>query len=78
MLQNVEHSIEAREVAVKEYEAETRRIQVMQTAITPQQMQDIAMGTVDAAMQTGDVSGQFPEPTQQPQQQQMPTQEGVQ
>lgn len=75
MLQNVEHSIEAREVAVKEYEAETRRIQVLNTAITPQQMQDIAMGTVDAAMQTGDISGQFPEPTQQPKQ---PQQEGVQ
>lgn len=75
MLQNVEHSIEAREVAVKEYEAETRRIQVLNTAITPQQMQDIAMGTVDAAMQTGDVSSQFPEPTQQPKQ---PQQEGVQ
>ena len=75
MLQNVEHSIEAREVAVKEYEAETRRIQVLNTAITPQQMQDIAMGTVDAAMQTGDISGQFPEPTQKPNQ---PQQEGVQ
>ena len=75
MLQNVEHSIEAREVAVKEYEAETRRIQVLNTAITPQQMQDIAMGTVDAAMQTGDVSSQFPEPTQKPNQ---PQQEGVQ
>lgn len=63
MLQNVQQSMEARELAIKEqeagikaYDAETKRISATQPAMSAEQMQDIARGTVDAAMATGDIT----------------------
>lgn len=50
MLQKVEQSFEAREVAVKEYDAETKRISAVQPAIDTEAMHEIAAGTVDAAL----------------------------
>ena len=86
MLQNVSQSMEAREVGikafearVKAYQAETDRIKVMQERMTPEMVQDIAAGTVDAALNTGDPIGEVGEPPpvemevpQPPQQPQMP------
>jgi hypothetical protein len=74
MLQNVQHSMEAREldlkrfeVQIKAYSAETDRIKVMQPAMDANAMHDIAAGTVDAARAMGDLI--VPQaPPQEPQQ----------
>ena len=72
-LKNVEQSIEAQEMRtkqfeaqVKAYDAETKRIGIMQAGMTPEQIQDTIDGTIDAAMQTGDLAPQTLTP-QQPQ-----------
>lgn len=63
-LQNVEQSIEAQtlrtkqfEAQIKAYDAETKRLQAMQSGMTPEQIQDTIDGTIDAAMNTGDLAG---------------------
>lgn len=75
MLQNVNQSIEARDVMIKgfeaqikAYDAETKRIAALQDRITPEQIQDIVQGTIDAMLQTGDLVGQIPSaaPLQEP------------
>ena len=40
---------------IKAYEAETKRIQVTQPAMTPEQVQDIVQGTIAAAIDMGDI-----------------------
>lgn len=66
MLQNVQKSMEMRDLQIKEftaqskaaideYRAETDRIKAVQSGLSPEQVQDIAMGTVDAALSTGDL-----------------------
>ena len=62
MIQNIQHSMEAKEldlkyleVKIKAYDAETKRMQVTAPAMTEAQIQDIAMGTVHAAQQMGDL-----------------------
>jgi hypothetical protein len=55
MLQQVGNSMEAQELRIKEYEAETKRISAVQAGMTPEQIQDIVIGTIHAAMDTGDV-----------------------
>jgi TolA-binding protein len=57
MLERVEQSIEAQEVQIKAYEAETRRISAVQAGMTPEQIQELVMGTIAAAVQTGDLVG---------------------
>ena len=64
-LKNVEQSIEAQEMRtkqfeaqVKAYDAETKRMSVLQSGMTPEQIQDTIDGTIDAAMQTGDLAPQ--------------------
>ena len=81
MLQNVSQSMEARELQIKEFEAEvkgyaaeTQRISAVQAGMSPEQIQDIVMGTIAAAMDTGDLVGGAPqmppmEPPQMPMQQ---------
>ena len=77
MLQNVGKSMEAQELRIKEYEAETKRISAVQAGMTPEQIQDIVMGTIHAAMDTGDVvAGQVPRETM-PQMQEMPPEQGM-
>jgi Na+/phosphate symporter len=89
MLQNVAKSMESRDIAIKEfdsqvkaYQAETQRISAVQASMSPEQIQDIVMGTIAAAMDTGDlVAGspqmrqEMPEMMEQPEQ--MP-QQGMQ
>ena len=40
---------------IKAYDAETKRIQATAANMTPEQIQDIVMGTVAAALDTGDI-----------------------
>jgi len=65
MLQNVNKSIEVQdlerknfEATVKAYQAETQRISAVSAGMTPEQIQDIVMGTIAAALDTGDLVGQ--------------------
>jgi hypothetical protein len=78
MIQNVGKSIEAQdmqrkdfEAEVKLYEAETKRIAAVQAGMTEQQIQDIAMGVVAAAMESQNMFNEMPE---MPQQEMMPEQ----
>jgi hypothetical protein len=66
MLQNVQHSMEAKEIEIKQvkaevdiYNAETNRIKATMEGWTPEQIQDIVMGTLHAAIDTGDVIGRM-------------------
>jgi hypothetical protein len=68
MIQNVGKSIEMQdmerkdfEAQVKLYEAETKRIAAVQAGMTEQQIQDIAMGVVAAAMESQSMMNQMPE-----------------
>jgi len=63
MIQNVGKSIEAQdmrrqdyEAQIKAFDAETKRISAVQAGMTPEQIQDIVMGTIHAAMDTGDIA----------------------
>jgi hypothetical protein len=76
MLKNVGKSIEAQdmqrkdfEAEVKMYEAETKRIAAVQAGMSEQQIQDIAMGVVAAAMESQNMMNEMPE---MPQQEMMP------
>jgi chromosome segregation ATPase len=78
MLNNVGKSIEAQdmqrkdfEAEIKLYQAETQRISAVQAGMTEQQIQDIAMGVVAAAMESQNMVNQMPE---MPQQEMMPEQ----
>lgn len=64
MLKNVQTSLDSREVAVKEFDAETKRLSVVQANMTPEQIQDIVMGTLQSMAQTGDL-GQMINPVPQ-------------
>ena len=68
MIQNVGKSIEMQdmerkdfEAQVKLYEAETKRIAAVQAGMSEQQIQDIAMGVVAAAMESQNIMNQMPE-----------------
>lgn len=46
MLDNVQTSFEQQELRIKEYEAETKRISAVQAGMSPEQIQEIVMGTL--------------------------------
>jgi len=48
-------AIDEQNTQIKAYDAETKRLQAMQSGMSPEQIQDIVMGTVAAAMDTGDI-----------------------
>lgn len=91
IIENVQDSVAQREVDIKEYkaqvdayDAETKRITAMQNSMTPEQIQDIVMGTIAGALDTGDLIGGSPEMREQPmmneempQQQPMPEMGGM-
>jgi hypothetical protein len=67
MLTNVGKSIEMQdmqrkdfEAEVKLYEAETKRIAAVQAGMSEQQIQDIAMGVVAAAMESQNIIYEMP------------------
>ncbi|HSG19912.1 MAG TPA: portal protein, partial [Burkholderiaceae bacterium] len=49
VIDNIQNSMEAQEMQIKAYDAETKRISAVQNAMTPDQIQDIVMGTIAAA-----------------------------
>jgi hypothetical protein len=68
MIQNVGKSIEMQdmerkdfEAQIKLYDAETKRIAAVQAGMTEEQIQDIAMGVVAAAMESQSTMNQMPE-----------------
>lgn len=83
MLQNVSKSIEMKDIEVKEFEAqikafdaETKRISAVQASMSPEQIQDIVMGTVHGMITSGDLLSEMPgrgpsEVQEQPQEQMM-------
>ena len=67
MLQNVQKSIEAQdmkrkdyEAEIKAYQAETQRISAVQAGMTPEQIQDIVLGTVHGMITSGDLVNEMP------------------
>ena len=73
MIQNAAKSIEAQEqrrkdyeAEIKAYQAETQRISAVQAGMSPEQIQDIVMGTIAAALDTGDLVGPVLEPREMP------------
>ena len=68
MITNVGKSIEMQdmkrkdyEAEIKAYQAETQRISTVQASMSPEQIQDIVMGTIHAAMDSGDIVNGSPE-----------------
>jgi len=72
MLKNVSQSMEAQELKIKEYDAETKRISATMAGMTPEQIQDIVMGTIHAAMESGELSSPMQQPEMQPEMMQEP------
>ncbi len=73
MIQNVGKSIEMQdlerkdfEAQIKAYDAETKRIAAVQAGMTEEQIQDIAMGVVAAAMESQSMMNQMPEMREEP------------
>jgi len=67
MLQNVSKSIEMKDVEVKEFEAqikafdaETKRLTAVQASMSPEQIQDIVLGTVHGMITSGDLISEMP------------------
>jgi hypothetical protein len=67
MLQSVHKSVEVQdlerkefEAAIKAYDAETKRMQALQASMSPEQIQDIVMGTVHGMITSGDLMGEMP------------------
>ncbi len=76
MLQNVQKSMEVKELEIKEFEAEvkaysaeTQRISAVQASMSPEQISDIVMGTLHAAMDSGDIIAGSPQMNEQPESQ---------
>ena len=91
IIEGVQADVAKREVDIKEYkaqvdayDAETKRISAMQAGMTEEQIQDIVMGTIAGALDTGDLISGSPEMREQPdmteempQQQPMPEMGGM-
>jgi hypothetical protein len=67
MLQNVNKSMEAQDLQRKEFEAtikafdaETKRLTAVQASMTPEQIQDIVMGTISGMITSGDLINEMP------------------
>jgi uncharacterized protein (DUF885 family) len=53
--------IKSYEAEIKAYQAETQRISAVQAGMTEEQIQDIAMGVVAAALESQGMINQMPE-----------------
>jgi hypothetical protein len=67
MIQNVGKSIEVQDMKRKDYEAEikafqaeTQRLQAVQASMSPEQIQDIVLGTVHGMITSGDLVAELP------------------
>jgi len=81
ILQNIQDSTEQQKAEIDRYKAEidaynaeTKRIAAVQQSMTPEQIQDIVMGTIAAALDTGDLIDGPPEMREMPMEQEMPPQ----
>ena len=84
IIQNVSKSMEAQdmerkefEATIKAYDAETKRIAAVQASMSPEQIQDIVLGTVHGMITSGDLVTEMPrEQTEvgEPEQEMMPPQ----
>ena len=66
MLQRVNQSMEAQEIKIKEYDAETKRISVMQAGMRPEQIQELIVQTLRDVADVGSLAAaqrQFMPPT---------------
>jgi len=86
MLQNVSQSMEAQELdrksfeaQIKMFDAETKRLSAIQASMSPEQIQDIVLGTVHGMMTNGDLVNEMQRETamnmQEEEQQMMPQQQ---
>ncbi len=73
ILQNIQDSAEQQKVEIDRYKseidaynAETKRIAAVLNSMTPEQIQDIVMGTIAAALDTGDLIDGAPEMREMP------------
>ena len=48
------------EAQVKAYQAETQRLQAVQASMSPEQIQDIVLGTVHGMITSGDLISEMP------------------
>jgi len=81
MLQSVAQSMEAQELNIKRYDAETKRISATMAGMTPDQVQDVVLGTIHGMMESGDLAspaGGMPEMPPQELPGEMPMQEPMQ
>jgi hypothetical protein len=86
IIEGVQADVAKREVDIKEYkaqvdayDAETKRISAMQAGMTEEQIQDIVMGTIAGALDTGDLISGSPEMREQPEMtEEMPPQQPMQ
>ena len=67
MITNFGKSIETRDLEIKEFDshikafdAETKRISAVQASMSPEQIQDIVMGTLHGMITSGDLVGEMP------------------
>ena len=67
MLQNVSKSMEMKDIEIKEnanlikaFDAETKRISAIQASMSPEQIQDIVLGTVHGMITSGDLISEMP------------------
>jgi hypothetical protein len=89
MLQNVSKSIEMQDLERKDFEAqiklfdaETKRLSAVQASMSPEQIQDIVLGTVHGMMTNGDLVNEMQRDTfmdmQEQEQQEMQMEQPVQ
>ena len=78
IMDNIQDSAEQQKVEIDRYKAEidaynaeTKRIAAVQNSMTPEQIQDIVMGTIAAALDTGDLIGEAPEMREMPETEEM-------
>jgi hypothetical protein len=74
LLKNVKNSMEAKTIEIDQfkaeisaYDAETNRIKAVAAGMTPEQIQDVVLGTVHGMIQSGDLMASMPQPAAPPQ-----------
>jgi hypothetical protein len=67
VLKNIQNSIEMQDVEVKQfeakikaYDAETKRISAVQASMSPDQIQEVVMGTIHGMLHSGELVGEMP------------------
>jgi hypothetical protein len=71
MLKNVSQSMEAQELKIKTYDAETKRISATMAGMTPDQIQDVVLGTINGMLESGDLMSPNSGMPEMPQQEMM-------